>query len=654
MQSIQYEEWTMTENTDVNANFLDADWWKTATIEDVKAEMAKGADVNAQRNIIINVSGIMIKDDPELVGELNKFGVEIDYDQNVIIVDPTENDTGFIMNELYFWIDDYGGEMDSNEYPGWTPLMFAASYNKNPDIIRGLIELGANINASIFNMTALSCAAYKNENPEIIRTLVELGADINAGDYDTPLMLAAQCNKNPEIIRTLVELGADVKDTTQYNENPKIISNVDELFDITHTYTWVEVLMCAARDNENPEIIRTIFELGGDINTKILSKALICAARDNENPEIVNALINLGADVNMKDNEGKTALMHAVSNNVNTEVVRTLAKQGMISKEDINTALILSSEYNQNPEIVRTLVELGADVNLPKRMDVKISSKAPKSIKDDMEFIYTYTPIEFANYTPVKDEPFNEIDMTALQIAAISNKNPEVIRTLVELGANIEAKIDILEQTVLMMAAHENNNPEIIRALVELGADIDAVDCRGATAFMAASNFNKNPEIIRMLFELGSKVNAKDNEGRTSLMWAAWSNENPEIIRTLVKMGNDINAQDNVGRTPLMYASYYNTETEIIRTLVEFGANVNTRDNKGWTALIYAIKHSPLPPIYISFHIGSRTEEAIVHTLLELGANINAKDNEGKTAIDYAKENKNPEILKLLEEYSKK
>jgi len=38
----------MTEKTDVNANFLNSDWWETVTVEDVKAEIAKGADVNAR------------------------------------------------------------------------------------------------------------------------------------------------------------------------------------------------------------------------------------------------------------------------------------------------------------------------------------------------------------------------------------------------------------------------------------------------------------------------------------------------------------------------------------------------------------------------------------------------------------------------------
>ena len=38
----------MTNKRNKNANFLNADWWNPATIEDVKAEIAKGADINGR------------------------------------------------------------------------------------------------------------------------------------------------------------------------------------------------------------------------------------------------------------------------------------------------------------------------------------------------------------------------------------------------------------------------------------------------------------------------------------------------------------------------------------------------------------------------------------------------------------------------------
>lgn len=34
---------------------MNADWWETATVEDVEAEIAKGADVNADIYVMVDV-----------------------------------------------------------------------------------------------------------------------------------------------------------------------------------------------------------------------------------------------------------------------------------------------------------------------------------------------------------------------------------------------------------------------------------------------------------------------------------------------------------------------------------------------------------------------------------------------------------------------
>lgn len=124
----------MTEN--VNENFLSYEWWKTATVDDVKAEIKKGADVNAK----------------------DVFDV--------------------------------------------TALMVAASGNKNPEIIRTLVELGADVNAKGGGMNVLMYAAWDNENPEIIRTLVELGAE----DIGCSSLALAEYNNNPEVLKILDKL----------------------------------------------------------------------------------------------------------------------------------------------------------------------------------------------------------------------------------------------------------------------------------------------------------------------------------------------------------------------------------------------------------------------------------------------------------------
>ncbi|MGA2641203.1 MAG: ankyrin repeat domain-containing protein [Spirochaetia bacterium] len=62
--------------------------------------------------------------------------------------------------------------------------------------------------------TPLMLAAKYNQNPEMITTLLKAGADVNAKDTQlgwTPLVYAAQGNQNPELILTLLKAGADAK-----------------------------------------------------------------------------------------------------------------------------------------------------------------------------------------------------------------------------------------------------------------------------------------------------------------------------------------------------------------------------------------------------------------------------------------------------------
>ena len=142
-------------------NLVSADWWKTATLDKVKAEIANGADVNAAGT--------------------DKAG---------------------------------NGDLRTNV----TPLMFSLKYgNPSVETIETLIKAGANVNAKeqTVGLTPLIYAAELNVNPKIIQTLVEAGADVNAkiesggSKGGTALMLAVATNKNSEIAKILIDAGAD-------------------------------------------------------------------------------------------------------------------------------------------------------------------------------------------------------------------------------------------------------------------------------------------------------------------------------------------------------------------------------------------------------------------------------------------------------------
>ena len=100
-------------------------------------------------------------------------------------------------------------------------LITAAGFNKNPEVLRILIDEGRKSGLDLVNMrspingtTPLhSAAAGYNENPEIVRLLIEAGAEINALDFyaDTPLSLAIRTQMTKKL-RHLDEIISILKD----------------------------------------------------------------------------------------------------------------------------------------------------------------------------------------------------------------------------------------------------------------------------------------------------------------------------------------------------------------------------------------------------------------------------------------------------------
>ena len=102
---------------------------------------------------------------------------------------------------------------------GGTALMHASGRGYS-DIVKLLIESGADVNIQDNRgYTALMSASYKGHR-EVAKLLIESGADVNAQDNDgvTVLMYASKAGLT-EVVRLLIEKGADVdaKDNENWN-----------------------------------------------------------------------------------------------------------------------------------------------------------------------------------------------------------------------------------------------------------------------------------------------------------------------------------------------------------------------------------------------------------------------------------------------------
>ncbi len=122
-----------------------------------------------------------------------------------------------------------GADVNAQSY-GSSPLVMAIACQK-PAMLAALIQAGAKVNAEFYGgrgweegrlwpsdlnpydpVTPLMIAVNDIGNAEIVKLLLQAGAEVNARTQNglTPLMIAAKVNRNPEIAQLLLQAGAEV------------------------------------------------------------------------------------------------------------------------------------------------------------------------------------------------------------------------------------------------------------------------------------------------------------------------------------------------------------------------------------------------------------------------------------------------------------
>lgn len=188
----------------------------------------------------------------------------------------------------------------------------------------------------------------------------------------------------------------------------------------------------------------------------------------------------------------------------------------------------------------------------------------------------------------------NEYGSTVLMTAAATGQ-AEVVRALLNFGAKVNAQQKDSKLTPLLFAVWNVDNTDVVRALIESGADLEAKDRSGDTALIIAARKGRVSS-LNALIAAGANVNARSTQnGTTALMAAAALNDSSDrvpanriaIVKALLTAGADVNAKQDNGHTALMFAAI-GGHTAVTRTLVEAGADVNARNVDGDSALALA------------------------------------------------------------------
>jgi ankyrin repeat protein len=196
-----------------------------------------------------------------------------------------------------------GADVNARSKQGMTPLLAAASDDGAPEVVKLLLEKGADPAVrGPFETTALLAATGAN-NTASVSLLLQKGVDVNAKDLsgETPLMNAASYG-NVEVMKMLLAKCADVNangagEFQQVKNGPIALG------------LFTPLLTAAAYGG--PDAVKLLLDAGAKVNVQDvrgMTPLMFAVASDQADARVVRLLLSKGADTNIKSKNGETAV----------------------------------------------------------------------------------------------------------------------------------------------------------------------------------------------------------------------------------------------------------------------------------------------------------------------------------------------------------
>lgn len=187
-----------------------------------------------------------------------------------------------------------GADPNAESKFGRTALLMASAYAGNRDVVKALLDAGADVEFADQRDWTAPVLAARTGDRELLEALLDAGGDVNGGDAKrlspgTPLMQAAWAS-DVESAELLLERGAD-KDQRS-----------------------LDTSLIYAATHGSPEMVKRLLAAGADPEANVVtnyvpeSPILAAAYSDSLNSEIAEVLLQRDVDLKKKDKRGETPL----------------------------------------------------------------------------------------------------------------------------------------------------------------------------------------------------------------------------------------------------------------------------------------------------------------------------------------------------------
>ncbi|XP_070572807.1 serine/threonine-protein phosphatase 6 regulatory ankyrin repeat subunit B-like [Ptychodera flava] len=413
-----------------------------------------------------------------------------------------------------------------------------------------------------------------------------------------------------------------------------------------------------------------------------MHRPLYVAAAKYENIEFVDFLKTFGDGIDGMNEDGNTALHHAVYKS-NKEVINILTKKcvdvNIENKDDTsNVSQLLWAVANHDKQMTEDLLQAGVNINELKRICEK--EMFTRMHRPLYVAAAKYEDIEFVDFLKTFGDGLMDDTSNVSQLLwVVANHDKQMTEDLLEAGVNInelkrdgktlfhhfaengdEAAIEILlhyEADVnvyskicekemftrmhrpLYVAAAKYEDIEFVDFLKTFGDGIDGMNEHGLAAIHQAA-INNFHQAVDILIDAGSNRNLRDKDGNTALHHAVYKS-NKEVINILTKKCVDVNIEnkDDTSNVSQLLWAVANHDKQMTEDLLEAGVNINDLKRDGKT---------------LFHHFAETGDKTAIEILLHNKADVNVYSKNGYTALFYASNGKHLAVVKLLLQHGTK